>query len=134
MKTPGSAVSLVDHETEINIAEQLNQEDYFLQFRTYKPKHRLPVHHNSNLEISFLQCTTAHLSSKRKISLFIGVLASHCSQAELSAQREMRGPLPSSPSLLYKPTPSCQICLKFGCVRHRVQGQQRKWLLPRSTI
>lgn len=52
----------------------------------------------------------------------------------LFPQREMRGLAPSSPPLLHKPAPSCQICLKFGCVKPRVQGQQRKWLLQTHNL
>lgn len=54
-----------------------------------------------------------------KKNTFVTKLAPHCTRGlkTLFPQRETRGPAPSSPPLLHKPAPCCQICLKFGCVK-----------------
>lgn len=91
------------------------------QDRTYNTVHSQSLHHNSQRA---QKCCRSHTSSKKFICPSDSSepeWSSHYSQAELSPSpgNDMGT---SSPPLLHKSAPSCQICLKFGCVKHRVHG------------
>lgn len=93
-------VSLANHESKINAGEKLNQRDYFLRER----KHRLPL-------------PPFTLSEQKAVFVCCNQPAS---LAVFCHPRKTGGRWPPSPaSLLHKPAPTCQICLKFGCLSPR---------------
>lgn len=102
-------VSLANHESEINAGEKLNQRDYFLWDR----KRRLP------LPLFFFFVFLTFYSKMQFSSVATNQLLSLFSVIQ---EGQAGWWLPAPASLLHKPAPTCQICLKFGCVKSEACG------------